>query len=74
MKLLQHTDDHQATYMRDIYEPLLGSIVNVFTKGSHIIRGTLQDYNTILIHITNQTGLHNTYIKCDEVVAISSDK
>ena len=75
MQILEHTNDHSPTYMRDIYYALVGEDVTVYLSGSHTaLSGKLQNYNGAVIHLTSNVGTNNTYIPADKIIAICSEK
>jgi small nuclear ribonucleoprotein (snRNP)-like protein len=74
MKVLNNTNEHSATFMRDVFETLIGERVVVFTKGTAQLGGKLAAYNGYIIQLTDDNGIRNTYLSVDNVVAISSDK
>ena len=75
MKILDHTEEHSPTFMRDIYAELIGSEVVVHLQGgSHPIGGKLSAYNGAVVHLTSTLGIGNTYIPADKIIAISSER
>lgn len=73
MNLLDHTDEHQATMMRDVIPTLIGQWVIVYVDGSgHTIQGTLREYNGTLLRVEN-TSERNYYVRSDSVLAISGE-
>lgn len=75
MEILDHTNDHSPTFMRDVYYHLIGENVIVYLSGCHTaIGGKLQNYNGAVIHLTSDTGINNTYIPADKIIAICSEK
>ncbi len=53
MKILQHTDDHQPTYMADVYEHFIGKKILVATVAGSYIRGTLEDWNGYMLKLVS---------------------
>lgn len=75
MEVLKHTDDHQATLMRDVFEALEGKEVIVWLDGCHTpLGGKLEKYNGQILQLTSPHATKNTYIPVGVVVAISSDE
>lgn len=73
MNLLDHTDEHQATMMRDVIPTLIGQWVVVHTNGSGIaIQGTLKEYNGNLLRVENSSSSFY-YIRSDNVLAIGGE-
>lgn len=71
MQILQHTDEHTPTLMRDVFEALIGKKVVINTNGPMYQGGTLDSYNGHVIKLTGCDGM-NTYVMCDRIVSISS--
>lgn len=71
MQILQHTDEHRPTFMRDVFEALIGKNVVINTNGAFCQGGILDSYNGHVIKLTGHNGM-NTYIACDKIVSISS--
>ena len=75
MQILDHTDEHQPTFMRDIIANLIGEYVMVFLDGGqNPLGGKLQAYNVSVMHLTNENGSKNTYIPGNKIIAICADK
>lgn len=75
MKILDHTDEHQPTLMRDIFANLIGEDVIVHVSGAtHPFGGKLVSHNVYVIQLTSTNGMQNTYIPTAHIVAIDSDK
>jgi len=58
----------------DVYEHLLGEKVVVYTTGHTPLGGVLKDYNSVVLHLTSDNGIENTYVFVDYVVSISANK
>jgi hypothetical protein len=74
MEILDHTDDHQPTLMRDVYDGLVGEKVFVYVKGcGSSIAGKLAAYNGVILHVVGDNNI-NYYMYTDNVATIGSDK
>ena len=73
MEILQHTDEHSPTLMRDVFEALIGAQVYVYSGGQdRSLSGKLVTYNGAILHIVD--GSINYYIPAMTITAIGSDK
>lgn len=74
MEILDHTDDHQPTLMRDVFEKLIGHKVYVYAKGQdHSFAGKLVAYNGLMLHVQGDNNI-NYYMHIGDVAVIGSDK
>lgn len=74
MEVLDHTDEHQPTLMRDVYEQLVGQKVFVYAKGQdHSFAGKLIKYNGYMLHVLGDNNI-NYYMHTGDVAVIGSDK
>lgn len=75
MKILQYTDDHSGTCLRDVLEELTGKYVVVNIGNENSLRGVLETWNGIVIKLTNantsSSVSSNTYIKFEAICAIT---
>lgn len=76
MEILGHTDQHQPTLMRDIFENLVGETVFVRAPGVEV-EGVLKAYNGYILHLSFEYEdgvVYNHYIRAQDVISISADK
>lgn len=74
MEILDHTDDHQATFMNHIYEALIGKGVVISLSNGQYMGGVLTQYNGYVIKLTaSAASITNTYIPVGSIVAVSSN-
>ena len=71
MKVLDHTEERQPTFIRDVYEALIGKEVTVKITGASPAHGKLEAYNGYILQVVD-TGM-TTYISVGNVAAISED-
>lgn len=57
------------TFMRDVYDQLLGKSVVIYTRGPTALGGTLTEWNGYVLHLASSMG-SDTYLSADQVVAI----
>ena len=75
MDILEHTNEQSPTFMRDVYHALVGENVIVYLNGCHTaLGGKLEHFNGAVVHLTSGTGINNTYIPVDKIIAICSEK
>ena len=72
MNILDYTEDHQATHMRDVIPTLIGKWVCVYVGGSNNIQGFLREYNGSLLKLDTTNG-SSSYIRSDAVLAITGE-
>lgn len=72
MQILDHTDEHQPTFMRDVYSALVGEQVFVYINGNSFA-GELVSYNGAILHVLGHNKI-NYYFFQENVIAIGSNK
>jgi len=72
MEILDHTDEHQPTLMRDVYEAFVGQKVVIYTSGSGPFTGRLSAYNGYIVKLTSETG-HGIYLPMEKIVALAGE-
>jgi hypothetical protein len=74
MQILDHTDDHPPTLIRDVFENLIGHKVYVYAKGQdNSFAGILVAYNGFMLHVLGANNI-NYYMHTVDVAVIGSDK
>lgn len=75
MEILEHTQEHSPTFMRDVFYNLIGESVVIYLSGCHTaLGGKVQSYNGAILHLTSTGSIGNTYIPADKIIAICSEK
>jgi prophage tail gpP-like protein len=72
MEIVDHTNEHQPTLMRDVLTELIGKEVVLNMKSGRSFSGTLWQFNGHLVRLTNKHGHNNTYILMYEIEGVFS--